>query len=60
MATDEIIELIRRGVSIKKIAEHYGVSKKSISVRVSRVIPGGIRKLRQNYPLNRDKNVEEE
>lgn len=54
---DDYVNFIRRGISITKIARHYGLPKKEISKRVSEIVPGGIRELRKLYPLNRSIDI---
>lgn len=53
----KFVELIKRGVSISKIAKYYGLPKKTISEYVSALIPGGIRELRKKYPLNKSLEI---
>jgi len=55
--TSQYIEYVKRGISITKIARFYKLPKKEISKRISAQIPGGIRKLRQQYPLNKSIDI---
>lgn len=53
------IELIKRGVTITRIAEYFGHPKKEISKYVSMVHEGGIRDLRKKHPMNKSLRIEE-
>lgn len=53
----QYVEYIKQGISITKIAAHYKLPKKSISEVVSLLIPGGIRALRKQHPLNKSKDI---
>lgn len=53
----QYVEYIKRGITITKIARHYKLPKKEISKRVSELIPGGIRALRKQYPLNKGRDI---
>lgn len=46
------------GVSITKIAKHYGTTKKDISKYVAMRHPGGVRAIRKFYPLNRSLDIQ--
>lgn len=53
----QYVEYVKQGISITKIAAYYQLPKKEISKWVSTLFPGGIRKLRQKYPLNKSIDV---
>lgn len=55
--SQQYINYIVRGISITKVARHYGLPKKEISKRVSDIVPGGIRELRKLHPLNRSIDI---
>lgn len=52
------VEYIKQGVSITRIAQYYKLPKKEISKWVAILIPGGIRQLRKQYPLNKSKDIQ--
>jgi|GEM_PF-3056741 len=54
------IDYIKSGISITKIALHFGLPKKEISKWVSSEHPGGIRDLRKKYPLNKSIDIRDE
>jgi len=54
---DSYIFYIKQGISITKIARHYKLPKKEISKRIADLIPGGIRELRKQFPLNRSMDI---
>lgn len=53
----QYVEFVKQGISITKIAGYYKLPKKSISEIVSLLIPGGIRELRKQYPLNKSVDI---
>jgi hypothetical protein len=53
----QYVEYVKQGITITKIAKHYDLPKKSISEVVSLLVPGGIRELRKQYPMNKSKDV---
>lgn len=53
----EYVDYIKSGISITKIASYYKLPKKAISEVVSSLIPGGIRELRKQYPLNKSRDI---
>jgi len=54
---NKFLELVKQGISITKIARYYKVPKKTISVYISDLHPGGIRELRKRYPLNKSQDI---
>lgn len=54
---NKYVELIKQGITITKIAAFYKTNKKEISTYVSGIIPGGIRSLRKQYPLNKGRDI---
>jgi hypothetical protein len=55
----EYINYIKQGITITKLAAYYELPKKTISKVVSELVPGGIRSLRKQYPLNKSKDIHE-
>lgn len=53
----QYVEYIKRGITITKIARHFKLPKKEISIRVAELIPGGIRELRKQYPMNSGRDI---
>jgi hypothetical protein len=53
----QYVEYIKQGITITKLAKYYALPKKSISEVVSLLVPGGIRELRKQYPMNKSKDV---
>lgn len=53
----QYVEYIKQGITITKIAKYYNLPKKSISEVVSLLVPGGIRELRKQHPMNKSKDI---
>lgn len=51
------VDYIRQGITITKIAAYYELPKKTISKIVAELIPGGIRSLRKQFPMNKSRDI---
>lgn len=53
----QYVEYVKQGITITKIAAYYSLPKKAISEVISKLVPGGIRELRKQYPLRKERDI---